>query len=65
MLSSAKEYPRITWEETDSRRAEREARNTPTDFIWKEYPAFQSCHILSLDLDMYVFSFLGISTFKI
>lgn len=46
----------------DGQQESREARNAPTDFIWKECPAFQSCHILSLDLEIYVFSFLGIST---
>lgn len=48
----------------DRQQKSREARNTPTDFIWKQCPAFQSCHILSLHLEIYVFSFLGISTAK-
>lgn len=33
-------------------------------FLWQEFPALQPCHILSPDLEIYVFTLLNTGTVK-
>lgn len=50
MLTSAKDYPRITWQELENRRNGRKARNTLSNFYMKECPISKSCQFFKYSL---------------
>ena len=62
-MISAKDYSSIMCKDMESWRKSTEARKMVI-FIWKECPTLQPCHMLPLDLEIYVFTFLNIYTVK-